>query len=110
MAETVSTLAALPLSVTASVLVAVGRDGDAAGVAVRVAPFGGIERLAADGDVSAAGTELTVPLVAVMEAEPEKFGDVLCPLPVSVAELVVIVYVPAGSAWPLRVRPSVRSA
>ena len=45
-----------------------------------------------------------MPLVAVIEAEPEKFGDDVVPLPESVAEFVVIVYVPAGSAWPLSVR------
>ena len=37
-----------------------------------------------------------MPPVAVMDAEPEKFGDVLGPLPASVADDVVIVYVPAG--------------
>ena len=40
----------------------------------------------------------------MIEAEPEKLGEDVVPLPESVAELVVIVYVPAGRAWPLRVR------
>ena len=43
-----------------------------------------------------------MPLVAVMETDPAKLGDDVVPLPESVAELVVIVYVPAGRAWPLR--------
>ena len=55
------------------------------------------------------GPRLTVPLVAVIDAEPEKFGDVVCPLPDRVAEDVVIVYVPAGSVWPLSIRLSVVS-
>ena len=45
-----------------------------------------------------------MPPVAVMEADPAKFGEEVVPLPESVAELVVIVYVPAGRAWPLSVR------
>ncbi len=32
-----------------------------------------------------------------------KLGEVVRPLPERVAELVVMVYVPAGSAWPLSV-------
>ena len=46
---------------------------------------------------------MSVPLVTVMVAEPEKFGEVVLPLPERVAESVVIVYVPAGSGWPLSV-------
>ena len=50
-----------------------------------------------------------MPSVAVIEADPAKLGDEVVPLPESVAELVVIVYVPAGRAWPLSVRrPPVR--
>ncbi len=45
-----------------------------------------------------------MPFVAVIEADPAKLGDEVVPLPESVAELVVIVYVPAGRAWPLSVR------
>ena len=45
-----------------------------------------------------------MPLVAVIETDPAKLGDEVSPLPESVAELVVIVYVPAGRARPLRVR------
>jgi hypothetical protein len=52
---------------------------------------------------------LIVPPLAVIDAEPEKFGDVLGPLPASVAEDVVIVNVPAGSGCPLSMRPSVVS-
>ena len=44
----------------------------------------------------------------MIEADPAKLGDELVPLPDSVAEVVVIVYVPAGRVWPLSVkRPSV---
>ena len=39
-----------------------------------------------------------MPFVAVIETDPAKFGDDVVPLPESVAELVVIVYVPAGRA------------
>ncbi len=47
--------------------------------------------------------------VALIAADPAKSGDVLGPLPASVAAVVVIVYVPAGRAWPFRVRPPVVS-
>ncbi len=47
-----------------------------------------------------------MPSVAVIETEFVKFGDVVCPLPASVAELAVMVYVPAGSAVPLSTRLS----
>jgi hypothetical protein len=50
-----------------------------------------------------------VPLVVVIVAVPAKLGEDIVPLPENVAEFVVIVYVPADSAWPLRVRPSVVS-
>ena len=50
------------------------------------------------------GPRLIVPFVAVIEAVPAKFGADIVPLPESAAEFVVIVYVPAGRAWPLRVR------
>ena len=74
-----------------------------------VMPLIEIERVAVDGDVPTAGSQLIVRSVALMDTVPEKFGDEDCPLPVRVAELVVIVYVPAGSVWPLSVRPSVVS-
>ena len=45
-----------------------------------------------------------MPSVAVIEAVPAKLGEDIVPLPESVAELVVIVYVPAGRAWPLSMR------
>ena len=44
-----------------------------------------------------------MPPAAVIEADPAKFGEAVVPLPEKVAELVVIVYVPAGRAWPLSV-------
>ena len=49
------------------------------------------------------GARLTVLPVAVIEAEPEKLGEAVAPLPLNVAAAVVIVYVPAGSAVPLSV-------
>ena len=70
-----------------------------------VAPLVGSSGLPPTVTLPLPGPRLTVPLVAVMEAEPEKFGEVLVPLPDRVAEVVVIVYVPAGSVWPLSVRP-----
>ena len=45
-----------------------------------------------------------MPFVAVISAWLEKVGDEVVPLPERVAEFVVIVYVPAGRAWPLSVR------
>ena len=57
LAETWSTLAALPSSVDRIGAVAVGRDGDRPGVAVQRGRWR-IERVAADGDVAAAGPEV----------------------------------------------------
>lgn len=48
-----------------------------------------------------------MPPVAVTEADPAKFGAEVVPLPERVAELVVIMYVPASSVWPSSVSPSV---
>ena len=42
--------------------------------------------VSADGTLPLPGPRLTVPPVALMEADPEKFGDVLGPLPASVAD------------------------
>jgi hypothetical protein len=53
---------------------------------------------------------LTLPFVAVIDALPAKFGDEIVPLPESIAELVVIVYAPAGSDVPLSISPSVEIA
>ena len=52
------------------------------------------------------GPRLTLPLVEVMDAEPAKFGDNVGPLPDSLAEEVVMVYVPTGRRCPLSVSAS----
>ena len=71
--------------------VAIRRDGDRPVVAVQRRLVVWIERLAADGESSGSRPRLIVPLVAVIEADPAKFGEDIAPLPESVAELVVIV-------------------
>ena len=51
----------------------------------------------------------SVPPVVVSATEPARLGDVVAPLPPSVAEDVTIVYAPAGRAWPFRTRSPVVS-
>ena len=50
-----------------------------------------------------------MPPDAVIDADPEKFGEMSARCLEVAAEEVVIVYVPAGSVMPLSVNPSVVS-
>ena len=84
--------------------IAVGRDGDRPAVAVQGRLVGRISTLPPTERFPLPGPRLTMPPVADRDRAGE-IGDVLGPLPVSVADEVVIVYVPVGSAWPLRVKP-----
>ena len=105
---------ALPLSVTASACPPAGRRCRRPGVARQREAARRRERPAGDGEAAAARPGVTVAPVAVIEADPAKSGEVLGPLPASVADDVVIVYVPAGRATPFRVarrrRPSVAAS
>ena len=89
--------------------VAVGRDGDGSVIAIQGRLVAGVDRGTADREVPVPGPRLIVPPVALIETDPAKLGDEVAPLPLSVADEVVIVYVPAGRGCPLSVRLSVAS-
>ena len=107
--DTWSTLPALPFRLTVSVPSPLADDGDGAGVAVQRSLIAGVERLAADRETSGPRPQVDRAARGIDGDRPGEVRRRGRPLPESVAELVVIVYVPAGRVWPLSVSRAVVS-